>query len=113
MREVKTWGPRKQQPIRQNIDHLWSRRPDLRTAAEKLVGIAENSQLKKENLKQQRCKVILNRFRNGAVQVGKMINQGAGKDVDGDQLKPLVVCEAAQQAAQGGDLRGGDYPTFR
>ena len=37
-----------------------------------------------------------------------MVNQGAGKDVDSDQAKPLGVCEATEQVAQGGDLGGGE-----
>ena len=52
--------------------------------------------------------MLLNRFRNGTVKVGKMVNQGAGKDVDSDQAKPLGVCEATEQVAQGGDLGGGE-----
>ena len=52
--------------------------------------------------------MLLNRFRDGTVKISEMINQGAGKDVDSDQAKPLGFSEATQEAAQGGDLGAGE-----
>ena len=51
--------------------------------------------------------MFLHRFADSTVEMGEMVNKGAGEDVKGDQGGPLGVAEAAEKAAQRGHLDWG------
>ena len=51
--------------------------------------------------------MFLHRFADSTVEVGEMVNKGAGEDVKGDQGGPLGVGEAAEKVAQRGHLDWG------
>ena len=51
--------------------------------------------------------MFLHRFADSTVEMGEMVDKGAGEDVKGDQGGPLGVAEAAEKAAQRGHLDWG------
>ena len=51
--------------------------------------------------------MFLHRFADSTVEMGEMVDKGAGEDVKGDQGGPLDVAEAAEKAAQRGHLDWG------
>ena len=51
--------------------------------------------------------MFLHRFADSTVEMGEMVDKGAGEDVKGDQGGPLGVGEAAEKAAQRGHLDWG------
>ena len=51
--------------------------------------------------------MFLHRFADSTVEMGEMVDKGAGEDVKGNQGDPLGVGEAAEQVAQRGHLDWG------
>ena len=51
--------------------------------------------------------MFLHRFADSTVEMGEMVDKGAGEDVKGNQGGPLGVAEAAEKVAQRGHLDWG------